>query len=211
MNHEEQGGAGSRADQDGSAGQETGTRERVLQAARRLFGERGYKPVTVREIAAEAGVSPAMVMKVGGSKAKLYAAAAPLEPAPVSAEVPDDQLGELLVRRMLDRRREEAAEPWLRAIYLVHDAPDPERARKEFRERFLDRWADTDAASHRRADMLACLMLGLAAGIRTFRLLPPETTDLEAVVAEYGALAQQLIDGIAAPAAVEGGDAAPEA
>lgn len=179
--------------------QETGTRERVLHAARRLFGERGYKPVTVREIAAEAGVSPAMVMKVGGSKAQLYAAAAPLEPAPVAAEVPDSELGELLVRRMLDRRRDESAEPWLRALYLVHDAPDPEQARREFRERFLDRYADTDPDGYRRADLLACLMLGLAAGTRTFRLLPPESTDLEAVVREYGALAQQLIDGIRTP------------
>lgn len=210
MNHDDQGGADSRGS-DGTAGQETGTREKVLQAARRLFGERGYKPVTVREIAAEAGVSPAMVMKVGGSKARLYAAAAPLEPAPVAADVPDRELGELLVRRMLDRRAEEAAEPWLRAIYLVHDAPDPEQARREFRERFLDRWEDTDEDGHRRVQMLACLLLGLAAGIRTFRLLPEDETDLEAVVAEYGALAQRLIDGIRVGVEADRGDTTREA
>lgn len=172
------------------------TRADVLHAARLLFGERGYAGVTIREIAAEVGVSPAMVMKVAGSKEQLHADAAPLEPTPLEPDFPLDGLGELLIRRLLDRRAEEVAEPWLRALYLIRDAPDPEAARAEFRERFLQRFAGTDADGRRRADLLACLMLGLAAGTRTFRLLPPDRTDLEAVIREYGAFAQALLDGI---------------
>jgi AcrR family transcriptional regulator len=172
------------------------TRDTVLQVARRLFGERGYAGVTIRQIASDAGVSPALVMKVGGSKEQLYADATPSEPAPLDPHTSTEGLGELLVRRLLDRRAADVAEPWLRAIYLLHDAPDPQAARREFRERFLGRFAGDDPDSRRRADLLACTLLGLAAGARSFRLLDPATTDLDAVVREYGALVQGLLDGI---------------
>jgi AcrR family transcriptional regulator len=174
------------------------SRDAILQAARRLFGERGYAATTIREIAAEAGVSPALVMKACGSKEQLYADATPLEPTPIDAEQPLSGLGELLVRRMLDRRGDEVAEPWLRGLYLISGAPDPAGARAEFRERMLQRFPATGADSRRRADQLACLLIGLAAGSRVVRLLDPDLTDLDAVVREYGALAQQLIDGTAA-------------
>lgn len=183
------------------------TRQHVLQTARQLFGERGYGAVTIREIAAAAGLSPAMVMKVGGSKEQLHAEATPLEPEPLPRDVPLEGLGEILVARMLTRRAEDAAEPWLRAIYLIVDAPDPATARRDFRERFLNRFENADGAEHgsnvdpdawaqtrRQADQLACLMVGLAAGVRTLRLLDPATTDTTALVTEYGALVQQVLD-----------------
>lgn len=175
---------------------EDSTRSTVLDAARRLFGERGYSAVTIREIAAEAGVSAAMVMKVGGSKEQLHSDAAPLEPSPLGAEVPLAGMGELLVRRMLDRRDTSSSEPWVRALYLVQDAPDPDAARREFRDRFLQRFRLGGPEDERRADIVACLMVGLAAGTRTLRLLPPDSTDLESVVTEYGALVQSVLDGL---------------
>ena len=175
------------------------TRQQVLEAARRLFGERGYAAVTIREIAAAAGVSPAMVMKVGGSKEQLHLDATPLEPEPLPGDVPLEGLGELLVSRMFSRRQEGRAEPWLRAIYLIADAPDPEVARAEFRERFLSRFAlpegsaATEAENRRHCDQLACLMVGLAAGTRTLHLLD-RGSDRSAVIREYGALVQQVVD-----------------
>lgn len=172
------------------------SREAILHAARRLFGERGYAATTIREVAAEAGVSPALVMKTCGSKERLYADATPLEPTPIDADQSLDGLGELLVRRMLDRRTDHVAEPWLRGLYLISGAPDPAEARAEFRERMLRRFPVADAASRRRVDQLACLLIGLAAGSRVVRLLDPEETELAEVVREYGALAQRLIDGI---------------
>lgn len=167
-----------------------GGRESVLRVARRLFGERGYAGVTIREVARQAGVSPALVMKIGGTKEGLFALATPAEPAPLDPDVPLEGLGELLVRRMLVRRDDEAAEPWLRALYLLQDAPDQESARREFRERFLPTLPNDEDG--RQADQLACLLVGLAAGLRSFRLL--EEADQDAVVKEYGALVQQVLD-----------------
>lgn len=172
------------------------TRQRVLQVARRLFGERGYQAVTIREIAAEVGVSAALVMKVAGTKEQLHADATPLEPTPLDPDHPREEMGRALVRRMLGRRQEEMAEPWLRALYLVADAPDPEAARADFRTRFLGRFDTTDPESRHRVDLLACLLLGLAAGARQMRLLDPAGTDLEAVVEEYGGFVQRLVDGL---------------
>ena len=48
--------------------------------------------------------------------------------------------------------------------------------------------------STRHVDELACLLVGLAAGLRTFRLFDPRSTDLDAVVAEYGAIVQRVLD-----------------
>ena len=175
----------------------TDSHERIVQAARRLFGERGYTAVTIRAVASEAGVSPALVMKVAGSKEGLFALATPTEPTPLAPDVPLDGLGEQLVRRMIQRREDDAAEPWLRALYLLLDAPDPEGVRAEFRERVSARFTHRETSpreSTRHVDELACLLVGLAAGLRTFRLFDPRSTDLDAVVAEYGAIVQRVLD-----------------
>ena len=52
------------------------TREDVIQAARRLFVERGYVATTVNDIAAAARVSPETIYKTFGSKTTLVAAVA---------------------------------------------------------------------------------------------------------------------------------------
>src|SRR5688500_12892276 len=47
------------------------TRDEILQAARRLFAERGYARTSVRDVAAAAGVSPQTVYDSVGSKQEL--------------------------------------------------------------------------------------------------------------------------------------------
>ena len=48
-----------------------GTRERIAEAARRLFAERGFDRTSVRAVAAEAGVDPALVHHYFGTKQRL--------------------------------------------------------------------------------------------------------------------------------------------
>ena len=50
----------------------SGTREAIIAAARRQFGEQGYQKVSMRGIAAEAGVDPRLVAHFFGSKQKLF-------------------------------------------------------------------------------------------------------------------------------------------
>jgi AcrR family transcriptional regulator len=50
----------------------SGTREAILAAARRQFAERGYDRTTLRSIAADAAVDPALVVHFFGSKQLLF-------------------------------------------------------------------------------------------------------------------------------------------
>jgi AcrR family transcriptional regulator len=54
---------------------ETGTRQAILEAARRLFAERGYEGASLRAIASEAGVDASLAVHFFGSKAGLLEAA----------------------------------------------------------------------------------------------------------------------------------------
>lgn len=61
----------------------TNTPEQILDAARSLFAERGYQGTTIRAVAQQAGVNPALVHHYFTSKEQLFIAALrfPLNPA----------------------------------------------------------------------------------------------------------------------------------
>ena len=52
------------------------TEAAILEAARQQFAEEGFERVTIRGVAAQAGIDPALVMQYFGSKERLFAAAA---------------------------------------------------------------------------------------------------------------------------------------
>lgn len=83
------------------------TRAAVLTAARRRFGTTGYEATTVRGVAADAGVDPALVLYFFGSKDGLFAASVewPFDPATtLPAVIGDDRggVGARLVALMLE-------------------------------------------------------------------------------------------------------------
>jgi len=180
------------------------SRDIVLDSARRLFAERGYPSVTIRQIAAESGLSASMVMKVGGSKAKLYEDAAPTTPAPFDPSIPRSQIGEALAQRVLERQQTGAAEPWVQAVFRTADAPDPQAEREEFRawaRKHVSPLVDPGDDLEARVELIACLILGLAVGLRTQRLLAE--TDDEWIIRNYGQLIQLVSEGNAMPRSSE--------
>src|SRR4051794_37644977 len=90
------------------------TREDVLAAARELFAQRGLRATTMRAVAAQAGVNPAMIHHYFGTKEQLFVAALamPIDPAAEVARLvaagPRDQLGDRVVRFFVETWRNPA-------------------------------------------------------------------------------------------------------
>ncbi|KRE30037.1 TetR family transcriptional regulator [Mycobacterium sp. Soil538] len=76
------------------------TRADILAAARTRFGADGYERTTLRAIAGDVGVDPALVIRYFGSKQQLFAAAADftLHLPDLSAMPPDEMAAALLDR-----------------------------------------------------------------------------------------------------------------
>ena len=76
----------------------TQTRADILAAARLRFGSDGYERTTLRTVAADVGVDPALVIRYFGSKQDLFAAAAEftLDLPDLTAVHPDDVADALL-------------------------------------------------------------------------------------------------------------------
>jgi len=82
------------------------TRRSILDAARQIFAERGFDKASVRAIATEAGVDPALIHHYFGTKDKLFleSMSMPINPADIIPEAlagPRDEAGERLVRTVL--------------------------------------------------------------------------------------------------------------
>lgn len=91
----------------------TDSRLSILLAARAAFGERGFDGATVRDVAARAGVDPALVTHYYGSKQALFIAA---------MEFPLDV--QAMVRRLVSGPLDEIGERYVRFVLEVWDAPE---------------------------------------------------------------------------------------
>jgi AcrR family transcriptional regulator len=81
------------------------TRAALLDAAAKLFAERGYDRTTVRDIAAEAGVNQALLFRYFGSKDALFASVMAGQGRAVLEEEPPERLPAAVLRLMLDNQR----------------------------------------------------------------------------------------------------------
>ncbi|MDR7084126.1 AcrR family transcriptional regulator [Arthrobacter ginsengisoli] len=171
------------------------SRDSILDSAGRLFGERGYSSVTVRDIASAAGVSAALVMKLYGSKEKLFAVAKPTEALLTDLDVPVSELGAALVFCVLMRRERGLREPWAMMPCTIQDTPRPEATRAKTRERYLAGTAglmkDT-TPDLRYASTVVALMTGFGEAVRTLGLF--DGWDFDELVAHYAAIVQAQID-----------------
>ncbi|MFI5691547.1 TetR family transcriptional regulator [Kribbella sp. NPDC051586] len=115
------------------------TRASILAAARERFGADGYERATIRAIAADAAIDPAMVMRYYGSKEKLFAAAAEFDVRlPDLSDVPRERAGEVLVRHLVERWEEDDT---LRV--LLRTAVTNETSAERMRQVFIAQLAPT--------------------------------------------------------------------
>ena len=95
-------GSGRRGRREGASG----SREHILATARRLFAERGFEGTSLRQVAREAGVDPAMIHHFFKGKDELFAlsVALPADPAQVLEGVDQhdpEHRAEAIVRAVL--------------------------------------------------------------------------------------------------------------
>lgn len=177
-----------------TSGDSSALREAVWQAAAELFARNGFPEVTIRAIAARAGTSPALVMKVAGSKEELFHRTATIA-APELPDVPTPDLGRALVADLVDRQRRGDLEHLGRALMLRVNAPDPEAVRAKFLQGYVAPLAAVldGPATELRAELAVAALLGLATTLRFFES-PTLIAELDRVEAAYGPIVQQLLD-----------------
>ena len=190
------------------------TREVILQAARDQFAARGYHRTTIRSVAAEASIDPAMVMRYFGNKAGLFEAAMARTsiPLPDLSGAPPRRIGEELVRFFVGRWEGDPADDPL--AFLIRSAVTDEAAARRLREVFRRQVAGPMAQRvggdepERRIALVATQMFGLALCRYILRLEPIASMDLEVLERDLAATVQRYLTGRLAgiPQSARGGE-----
>jgi AcrR family transcriptional regulator len=172
------------------------TRAAILSAARERFAADGYERATIRAIAADAGIDPAMVMRYFGNKEKLFATAAEFDlRLPDLSAVPRDEIGARLVAHFLYRwEDDETLTALLRAA--VTNAPALERVQGIFAGQVAPAAATLcpdPAQAPSRAGLVASQILGMALCRYVLRLPPSAAMPNADVVAWLGPTVQRYL------------------
>jgi AcrR family transcriptional regulator len=188
----------------------SGTREAIVVAARRQFAERGYDRTSLRSIAAEAGVDPALVSHFFGSKQLLFVGVVefPFDPAEVLPRVlggdPETvgiRLAELIVGML------ETPEARARITGVVRAAASEPEAARMVRELLMrEVWAPAAALlgvddAELRMNLVGSQIVGLVmaryiVGAEPLASLPPDE-----LVGAIGPTLQRYLTAPLAPAA----------
>jgi AcrR family transcriptional regulator len=151
------------------------SRAAILTAARERFAADGYERATIRGIAADARIDPAMVIRYFGTKAQLFALASEIDlHMPDPASIPRDRAGEMLTAHFFVMwERSEALAAMLRAAATNEEAA--ENSRRIFSEQvrpIVEALCPDEADVPVRAGLIAGQLLG-AALVRYLVRFPP--------------------------------------
>ena len=202
------------------------TRESILEAARAAFAEKGYDQASIRAIAADAKVDPALVHHYFGTKEKLFLASlnAPINPGeliPQALQGPPEQAGERLIRMALHVWDSPAGSA---ALAVFRSALSNEWSARLLREfvvtQILRRAVSELVADPAEAEMRSALVATQIGGTivmrYVLRLEPLASADPEALVAAIGPNIQRFLTGplpgvIGSGVSSSSGDTAPGA
>jgi AcrR family transcriptional regulator len=183
---------------------DSGTRGAILSAARRLFAERGFDRTSMRAIAFEAGVDPALVTHFHGSKQRLFAAVTdlPFDPGAVLPHLLEGDaaaVGERLARFIVAVLETEEGRG--RVIGMVRAAASEDEAARLVRERvtreILTPLAERLGASNPdlRASLVSSQVVGLVMARYVVRIEPLASLEQGAVVHAVAPVFQHYLTG----------------
>ncbi len=183
-----------------------------MEAARARFADDGFGATTIRQVARDAGVDPALVMQFFGSKNGLFAAVMSISPDTLARfntvfDGPEDHLGERVVRAYLSAWEgpPHDSEP---LTAMLRGAMVNEQARAQLRDfiqaRLLDgigaRVADHDDAALR-TGLASAMLVGIIVGRRIVGVPTLAEAETEAVVAMVAPAIQAVLSAGAGSAA----------
>ncbi|MET9480693.1 TetR family transcriptional regulator [Streptomyces sp. NPDC006638] len=178
-------------------GADTGTgRQAIVRAARRAFAFRPYAEVTLRAIAADAGVSPSLIVKHFGTKERLFNTVADFGPAADALlAAPPACLGRHLVLALLSSRREQQSDPLLRVVFSLGKDDERTLLKERFDAQFTRRLAALlpGAEAGLRAELIAAQILGLGVTLSLYRTGAAGRTTDERLADLYAPGLQRLI------------------
>jgi AcrR family transcriptional regulator len=179
------------------------TKQSILEAARIVFAEKGYDQASIRAIATEAKVDPALVHHYFGTKEKLFLASmnSPLNPAelvPKAMQGPREQAGERLVRLMLTVWDSPAGAA---AVALLRSAMSNEWTARLMREfvvtqvlrRAIAEFGMDSAEASTRTALVATQIAGLAVVRYIFKVEPVASAPIEQLVAAIAPTVQRYL------------------
>jgi AcrR family transcriptional regulator len=178
------------------------SRDDILAAARVMFGERGYDKASIRAIAREAGVDPALVHHFFGSKEELFAAAMefPVDPAVFLGQVltgPRSELGERMARTFLRIWSDPRLRPQFVGVFRSAATTEQGAALlREFITRMiLTRVADTLGIPKLNLAAAAAQMIGIVMLKYIVQIEPMASAPEDDLVALLGPTLQRYFDG----------------
>jgi AcrR family transcriptional regulator len=182
----------------------SGTREGIAQAARRQFAALGYDRTTIRSVAAEAEVDPALVVHFFGSKQRLFldAIELPFEVTDLVERLesgPREQVGE----RVASFALEVLADPDARARWtgmIRAAASDPDAAgilRDLLTRRIFEPLAEALGSedARLRANLASSQMVGLVMARYVIGIEPLASADAATVTAAIAPTLQRYLVG----------------
>ncbi|MFI6698600.1 TetR family transcriptional regulator [Streptomyces sp. NPDC050509] len=190
---------GRTTDAPATAVPDAGTgRDAILRAARRAFAFRPYAEVTLRGIAADAGVSASLIVKHFSTKERLFNTVADFGPAAdLLLAAPLDTLGRHLVLTLVRNRREQQGDLLLRVVFSLGDDDERTLLRERFDQQITRRLAALLTGRDRalRAELIAGQLLGLGAVQSLYRTGAVTHATPEGIADLYAPAIQRLIDG----------------
>lgn len=181
---------------------DSGTKDAILDAARDQFGAKGYQAATIRGIAAQAGVDPALIRHFYGNKEQLFAATLDLPTwfgDHIEGVFDGDTagLGERCVRSFLnlweDPESSAPVQAMLRSAFASTDAA--ELLRDFLSARVTQKLASDLATDHPdvRIALTSSTLLGVAIARYVTHVEPIADLELDTLVAMLAPLIQQIL------------------
>lgn len=171
-------------------------RTAILRAARKAFARQPYAAVTLRGIAAEAGVSASLIVKHFGGKEALFDQVADFsEGAELLLDAPNEELGRHAVETLVRWRQDNGSDLFLRVVFAIGVGDERALLRERFHDQVVraveTRLTGEDAAV--RAELIVAHFLGLGAAMAVDKTGPVATGTPSRIADLYAAGIQALI------------------